>query len=121
MLANILNRILTLFNSPGVKQQCYRCAGGMLGEGPFSIDPRTGIISLVGSLEKSLVSYRLNITDTDNGRCCGGSTRYKLTYTRLCGFGIGRRSRTELYYCVRFYRCRPMSHSHAKDELGMSL
>jgi len=43
-------------------------------EGPFSIDPKSGIITLVGSLDKSHVSYRLNVTATDNGRCCGGTT-----------------------------------------------
>jgi len=50
------------------------CTGGPLVEGPFSIDPKSGIITLVGSLDKSHVSYRLNITATDNGRCCGGTT-----------------------------------------------
>jgi len=43
-------------------------------EGPFSIDPTSGIMTLVGPLDKSRVSYRLNVTATDNGRCCGGTT-----------------------------------------------
>jgi len=49
-------------------------AGGPLVEGPFSIDPKSGIITLVGALDKSHGSYRLNVTATDNGRCCGGTT-----------------------------------------------
>ena len=48
--------------------------GGPLVEGPFSVDPKSGIITLVGALDKTHVSYRLNITATDNGRCCGGTT-----------------------------------------------
>jgi len=50
------------------------CTGGPLTEGPFSIDPKSGIITLIGALDKSHVSYRLNVTATDNGRCCGGTT-----------------------------------------------
>ena len=49
-------------------------SGGSLADGPFNIDSKSGIITLVGSLSKSQVSYRLNITAKDNGRCCGGST-----------------------------------------------
>jgi len=49
-------------------------AGGPLVEGPFSVDPKSGIITLVGALDKSHGSYRLNVTATDNGRCCGGTT-----------------------------------------------
>ncbi len=48
--------------------------GDRLTEGPFRIDPNSGIITLVGQLDKSKVMYRLNITATDNGRCCGGKT-----------------------------------------------
>jgi len=52
------------------------CTGTVspLVEGPFSIDPKSGIITLDGSLDKAHVSYRLNITATDNGGCCGGTT-----------------------------------------------
>jgi len=51
------------------------CAlGGRLVEHPFSIEASSGIITLVGSLDKSRVSYTLNVTATDNGRCCGGTT-----------------------------------------------
>lgn len=48
--------------------------GERLTEGPFRIDPNSGIITLVGQLDKSKVMYKLNITATDNGRCCGGKT-----------------------------------------------
>ena len=48
--------------------------GDRLTEGPFRIDPNSGIITLVGQLDKSKVMYKLNITATDNGRCCGGKT-----------------------------------------------
>jgi Cadherin domain len=48
--------------------------GGRLREGPFSIDPKSGIITLIDSLDKARVSYVLNVTATDNGRCCGGTT-----------------------------------------------
>jgi len=34
----------------------------------------SGIMTLVGPVDKSRVSYRLNVTATDNGRCCGGTT-----------------------------------------------
>lgn len=42
--------------------------------GPFHIDPKSGIITLRGTLDKSKVVYKLNITAVDNGRCCGGQT-----------------------------------------------
>ena|SRR6218665_2355535 len=48
--------------------------GGRLLSGPFSIEPKSGILTLVGLLEKSKVSYRLNVTAVDNGGCCGGTT-----------------------------------------------
>lgn len=48
--------------------------GGRLSNGPFSIEPKSGILTLVGQLEKSQVSYRLNVTAVDNGGCCGGTT-----------------------------------------------
>lgn len=41
--------------------------------GPFSIDRTSGIITLVGSLEKSRVTYRLEVVVTDDGRCCGNN------------------------------------------------
>lgn len=50
------------------------CTGGSLTDGPFSIDARSGIITLMSTLDKSRVAYRLNVTATDNGRCCGGAT-----------------------------------------------
>ncbi len=53
--------------------QCV-VVGGRLLEGPFSIDPKSGIITLIGMLDKTRVSYILNVTATDNGRCCGGTT-----------------------------------------------
>ena len=40
---------------------------------PFSIDAKSGILTMVGALDKRKVSYKLNITATDNGRCCGGT------------------------------------------------
>jgi hypothetical protein len=46
-------------------------AGNQLSYGPFSIDRSSGIITLVGSLEKSRVTYRLDVAVTDDGRCCG--------------------------------------------------
>ena len=54
----------------------YDCVlpGGRFTDGPFNIDPKSGIITLVGIMDKSQVSYKLNITATDNGRCCGGTT-----------------------------------------------
>ena len=48
--------------------------GDRLTQGPFRIDPNSGIITLVGQMDKSQVMYKLNITATDNGRCCGGKT-----------------------------------------------
>ncbi|ESO00434.1 hypothetical protein HELRODRAFT_83154, partial [Helobdella robusta] len=46
---------------------------GLLSWGPFSIASDTGVIMLRGSLDKSSsLSYRLNITATDDGICCGG-------------------------------------------------
>lgn len=49
-------------------------ADGRLADGPFNIDANAGVITLIGSLNKAQVSYKLNIIATDNGRCCGGST-----------------------------------------------
>lgn len=57
-----------------MKVSIYVAAGGRITEGPFSIDPKSGIITLVGALDKTQVSYRLNITAVDNGGCCGGTT-----------------------------------------------
>ena len=45
-------------------------AGGSLVSGPFSIEANSGIITLVGDLDKSKVSYLLNVTATDDGSCC---------------------------------------------------
>jgi len=50
------------------------CTGGRLVQGPFRIDATSGIVTLIAPLDKSRVSYRLNVTATDNGRCCGGTT-----------------------------------------------
>ena len=48
--------------------------GERLTEGPFRIAASSGILTLVGQLDKTQVAYRLNIKATDNGRCCGGKT-----------------------------------------------
>jgi len=56
------------------KMIIHVAAGGRITEGPFNIDPKSGIITLVGSLNKAQVAYRLNITAVDNGGCCGGTT-----------------------------------------------
>jgi len=48
-------------------------AGNQLNYGPFSIERTSGIITLVGSLEKSRGSYRLDVVVTDDGRCCGST------------------------------------------------
>ena len=50
------------------------CEGGRLSEGPFRIDESSGIVTLIAPLDKSRVSYSVNVTATDNGRCCGGTT-----------------------------------------------
>ena len=48
--------------------------GRRLSEGPFNIIPVSGLITLVGQLDKSKVSYKLHMVATDNGGCCGGTT-----------------------------------------------
>ena len=48
-------------------------SGNQLRHGPFRIDSTSGIISLVHALDKTKVSYKLNITATDDGRCCGSA------------------------------------------------
>jgi len=45
-----------------------------LNYGPFSISPSSGIITLIGSVEKSRVSYRLEVVVTDDGGCCEAGT-----------------------------------------------
>ena len=47
-------------------------AGDRLEEPPFHIDHKSGIIKLIGDLDKRRVSYHLNITAVDDGSCCGG-------------------------------------------------
>ena len=42
--------------------------------GPFSISRSSGIITLSGAVEKSRVSYRLEVMATDDGSCCESST-----------------------------------------------
>lgn len=49
-------------------------ADNQLNSGPFSIAPSSGIITLVGSVEKSRVSYRLEVVVTDDGSCCESGT-----------------------------------------------
>ena len=48
--------------------------GDRLTDGPFRIDPDSGILTLIGTLDKTRVSYKLNVTARDNGGCCGGKT-----------------------------------------------
>lgn len=49
-------------------------ADSRLSHGPFSITPSSGIITLTGALEKSGVSYRLEVVVTDDGSCCESGT-----------------------------------------------
>ena len=60
---NHLPRYISLYPVPPT--------GDRLVNGPFRIDPNSGILTLEGQMDKSKVSYKLNITATDNGRCCG--------------------------------------------------
>ena len=53
---------------------CLSLTDGKRESGPFSIDHKSGIITLVGNLDKRKVIYKLNVTATDNGQCCGGTT-----------------------------------------------
>ena len=58
-------------------------AGDRLTSGPFTIDPGVGILTLTRALDKSVASYRLNISATDNGRCCSASHDWPAPATRL--------------------------------------
>lgn len=49
-------------------------ADNQLTYGPFSIAPSSGIITLIGEVEKSRVSYRLEVVVTDDGSCCESGT-----------------------------------------------
>jgi len=49
-------------------------ADSRLSHGPFSISASSGIITLTGAVDKSRVSYRLDVVATDDGSCCGSTT-----------------------------------------------
>ena len=53
----------------------FLSSGDSYNSGPFHIDEHSGIITLHGYMNRNKVSYNLNITARDNGKCCGGTQR----------------------------------------------